>query len=253
MAKQQAVAAYDWNQHEGNTGLENLTTKDLGIPILQILQKGSAEIDEDHEDHETKKIEGAKVGDIINNVSREILFAQGKTPVRVVPYFYTLVYVEWREKKNGGGIAQTHTSEEILRHTTRNPENGKDMLPNGNYVATTAYFFVRVLHDDGRTEDALIAMSSTQLKKSRLWLNMMKNNRAANGNTLPMFSKEYFLTSVPESNAKGTWRGWKIEAASAPITDSNLINSLVEAVKSSHANAVALIGNSGAPAEEDIV
>jgi hypothetical protein len=44
---QEAVAAYDWDNYQGNTGLENLTNKDLGIPILQIMQKGSAEVDVD--------------------------------------------------------------------------------------------------------------------------------------------------------------------------------------------------------------
>lgn len=246
------VAAYDWNEHSGNTGLENLTTKDLGIPILQIIQKGSAEFDEDHEDHAVKKIEGCKVGDIFNSVTRQILYTQGGNPVRVVPYFYQLVWVEWREKKNGGGIAHTHTTDEILRQTVRNAETNKDVLPNGNYVSTTAYFFVRLFVEGQEPQDALIAMSSTQLKKSRLWLNMMRNFRSGNGNTLPMYHREYFLSSVPESNAKGTWRGWKIEAASKPLADPTVIQSLVAAVNESQRNAVALIGNSPA-ADEDIV
>jgi hypothetical protein len=236
---QEAVAAYDWDNYQGNTGLENLTNKDLGIPILQIMQKGSAEVDVDHEDHASKKIEGVKVGDIINSVTRKIL----TQPVKVVPYFYSLVYVEWRSKQNGGGIAATHIEEAILRQTTRDDKNN-DLLPNGNSIVTTAYLFVRIIQDGLEPEDALIAMSSTQLKKARMWLNMMKNFRAGNGNTLPMFHRCYFLTTIPESNQKGTWRGWKVEPAPLPIDDGNLIARLVQAVRHASGNATALIGNS---------
>lgn len=250
-APEENVAAYDWDQHSGSTGLENLTNKDLGVPILQIVQKGSPEFDQDHENHATKKIEGCKVGDIFNSVSREILYTTGMPPVKVVPYFYALVYVEWRSKQNGGGIAATHTDESILRQTHRDDKNN-DLLPNGNSIVTTAYMFVRLVRENGETNDALMAMSSTQLKKSRLWLNMMMNFRGGNGNTLPMFHRCYFLTTVPESNQKGTWRGWKVEPAPMPIADANLIAGLVQAVQHASGNAAMLIGNSP-QADEDIV
>lgn len=246
------VAAYDWNNYQGNTGLENLGQQDLGIPILTIVQKGSAEFDEDHEDHATKKIEGVKVGDIINTVTREILFTTGGQPVKVVPYFYKLVYLEWKPKSAGGGIVQTHTNPSILSSATRDPQTSKDVLPNGNNIVTTAYYFVRVLRDGHPPEDALLTLTSTQLKKSRIWLNMMRGFTGPNGNALPMFHRAYYLSTVGESNAKGTWRGWKIEPAPHPLADVELINSLVNAVKASQENAQALIG-AQRPEDEDIV
>lgn len=240
--KKEEVAQYNWDQYEGGTGLENLTTQDLGTPILQIVQKGSPEYDEDHEDHATKAIKGVKVGDIINSVTRKILFTQGEEPVKVVPYFYQLVYLEWRPREQGGGLVATHTDPSILSRTTRDKESNKDVLPNGNHVVTTAYFFVRLL---GETEeDALLSLTSTQLKKSRLWLNMMRNFRQTNGNPLPMFHRAYYLSTIPESNAKGTWRGWKIEPAPAPLSDQEVVGRLLSAVRDVHTNAVALIGAS---------
>lgn len=256
MAKNQTkdeVAQYDWDQYSGNTGLENLSQQDLGIPILTIIQKGSAEFDEDHEDHQTKKIEGVKVGDIINTVSREILYSADKGPVKVVPYFYQLVYLEWRPKSAGGGIVATHTNPNILASAKRDPQTSKDVLPNGNNIVTTAYYFVRVIKEGKPPEDALISFTSTQLKKSRVWLNMMRGYTAPNGNTLPMFHRAYFLSTISEANTKGTWRGWKIEPAPHPLADPDLIKGLVEAVKHSQENAQSLIGNSGGSPDEDIV
>lgn len=251
-AEKSEVAAYNWDDHQGNTGLENLSQADLGIPILTIIQKGSAEFDEDHEDHATKKIEGVKVGDIINTVTREILHTTGGTPVKVVPYFYKLVYLEWKPKSAGGGIVQTHTNPSILSSATRDPQTNKDVLPNGNNIVTTAYYFVRVLHEGRPPEDALLTLTSTQLKKSRVWLNMMRGFTAANGNVLPMFHRAYYLSTIGESNAKGTWRGWKIEPAPHPLADPDLIQGLLNAVKASQENATALIG-AQRPEDEDIV
>lgn len=255
MAKKQqeeGVAVYDWDNNVESTGLENLSQADLGIPILAILQKGSAEIDEDHEDHQSKKIEGAKVGDIINTTSRKILHTTGGQPVKVVPYFYQLVYIEWRPKSAGGGIVATHTNPNILMSAVRDEKTGKDVLPNGNNIVTTAYYFVRVLNEDGTKDDALLTMTSTQLKKSRAWLNMMKGFTSKNGNILPMYHRPYFLSTIPESNAKGTWRGWKIEPGPQALSDVDLINSLIAAVRESQGNAKALIG-AQTPEDSDII
>jgi hypothetical protein len=246
------VSTYNWGDYQGETGLEHLSQADLGVPILTIIQKGSAEFDEDHEDHEAKKIEGVKVGDIINTVTREILFTSTGNPVKVVPYFYRLVYLEWRPKASGGGIVQTHVNPNILASAKRDPASNKDVLPNGNHIVTTAYFFVRIIQDGKPTQDALLTLTSTQLKKSRVWLNMMKGFTSPNGNTLPMFHRAYYLSTVSESNAKGTWRGWKIEPAPNPLIDTDLIASLIQAVQASHENVGNLIG-AQQPPDEDII
>lgn len=250
---QEGVAAYNWESHEGPSGLENLGQQDLGIPILTIVQKGSAEYDADHVDHASKAIPGVKVGDIINTVTREILYSEGKDPVRVTPYFYKLVYLEWRPKTAGGGIVATHVNPNILNSAKRDEKTGKDVLPNGNNVVTTAYFFVRLLQGDESIGDALMTLTSTQLKKSRVWLNMMKTFTGPNGNTLPMYSRAYYLSTIPESNSKGTWRGWKIEAAPKPHSEASLITSLVNAVRDTNENSNLLIGNQSNHIEEDIL
>jgi hypothetical protein len=56
-------------------------------------------------------------------------------------------------------------------------------------------------------------MSSTQLKKSRKWLSQMQSLTAKGKNgvfVLPMMSQIYNLTTVAESNDKGSWFGWEV-------------------------------------------
>ena len=81
-----------------------------------------------------------------------------------------------------------------------------------------------VLNDDGSAETALIAMKSTQLKKSRKWNSMMASRQMQGKNgpfTPPRFSHIYHLKTISEENSKGSWHGWEM-GLEGPITDAAL-------------------------------
>jgi hypothetical protein len=111
-------------------------------------------------------------------------------------------------------VWQWRTSQHILSRTHREPGESKDFLENGNYIENTANHYVMVIDKDGVPSPALIVMKSTQLKKSRKWNSMMMSVKLQGGNGLytpPMFSQQYRLTVVSESNDRGKWHGWEIE------------------------------------------
>jgi len=217
--------AYDWSQSQV-TGFENTTSEDLGIPFLVILQKGSPEVDPDHADHETKVIAGATSGCIINTLTREILHEREGDPLRVIPCGYHRMYVEWKKRDSGGGIVRVHRNSSILEQTKRDEEKNVDVLENGNLIVTTAYFYVKYRNlEDTEWISAVISMTSTQLKKARMWLNMMMSMKINVGDkkvTPPMYSHNYYIASIPESNSKGNWLGWKIESGEI-LSDPELI------------------------------
>ncbi len=85
---------------------------------------------------------------------------------------------------------------------------------------------MKVLTKDGSTS-ALIAMKSTQLKKSRKWMSMIASRemQGANGPfTPPMFSHVYLLKTISEENSKGSWHGWEM-SLEGPISDANMYKS----------------------------
>lgn len=211
--------AFDWGQ-EGATGFEGTRPEDLGIPYVSLMQKGSPEVDDTHPDHESVKIEGIRAGMMINTLTREIIYAKDDSnPVLFIPMFHQKLYQEWKPRSAGGGFVQSHGSPIILTKCKRSEKN-EDVLPNGNIIRTTSYFaglllkdgITDVQHPDEalRPQRAVLAMSSTQLKKARSWLNMMHAIKIE-GRTPPMYSHIYRLTSVVESNEKGNWYGFKIE------------------------------------------
>lgn len=225
----------DYSQFEA-TGFERTSTEDLGIPFLVIVQKGSPEVDRSHKDYATKKIVGANVGDIINTVTREVVHVVEQEPAIFVPCNYERLFVEWKNRDAGGagGFIRSHSTSAVLDECSRNDRN-QDVLPNGNLIVTTGYFFGHLLFPDGDIKGkAIIAMSSTQLKKARMWLNMMQSLKVnlpdGTSRLMPMFSHKYALTTVPEQNNSGSWMGWHIEGA-GKVTDLPLLKECADVAK----------------------
>ncbi len=206
------VEAYDWSQTQGPSGFDNVNQEDLGIPFLSILQKLSPQIDKDNAEYATKGIPGAEVGDIINTVSNTVVASDGDE-LEFIPCTFQKLFMEWKPRTSGGGLVKTHQNANILLECQRNERN-QDVLRNGNLIVTTAYFYGIALID-GQRVPCVIGLSSTQLKKSKQWLNMAMSLKLTKQDgskyTPPLFSHSYLLSTVPEKNESGTWRGWCIK------------------------------------------
>jgi len=197
----------DTLSQDAGAGLENVTSEDLIIPQLKIAQKTNKEVDE----NDGAYIPGVQIGDVMNNITGE--FYGGDEGITVVPVAYKRVYLEFIDRDAGGGFVALHENPAIMSETSRN-NKGQDALQNGNYIQTTANHYVLLL-EDGKATPVRIAMQSTQLKKSKRWNSMMANLRLRRKDgtsfTPSSYSHSYQLTTVPESNIKGGWFGWKID------------------------------------------
>ena len=192
---------------DAGAGLENLAPEDLIVPQLKIAQPQSPMVNP----HDASYIQGVKVGDIVNNVTSE--YYSGSEGLTVVPVFYRRIFLEFIDRDRGGGLVAIHDNPSILSQTTRG-EKGQDVLEGGNYVQTTANHYVLIVKGE-KTEPVMVAMFSTQLKKSRRWNSIMAGLRLTDesGKTFnpASYSHLYRLSTVPESNSKGDWYGWKID------------------------------------------
>ena len=198
-------------------GLGAIGQEDLALPFLKILGQLSPEVNK----RDGKYVEGAEPGMIYNSVSGELF--DGVKGIDVIPCFYKLEYIEWKDRGEGLGapVAIYDSSSDIMSKTTPDA-NYKDRLPNGNYIEKTASHFVIVAGDSPST--ALISMKSTQLKISRKWNSMMSGikMKGANGMFTPAsFSHIYKLKTTQMSNDKGTWFGWEVSKI-GPVTDKGL-------------------------------
>ena len=207
------------NMFEGDAakGLGTIGQEDLALPFLKILGQLSPEVNK----RDGKYVEGAEPGMIYNSVSGDLY--DGVKGIDVIPCFYKLEYIEWKDRGEGPGapVAIYDSSSDIMSKT-KPDANYKDRLPNGNYIEKTASHFVIVSGDSPST--ALISMKSTQLKISRKWNSMMSGikMKGANGMFTPAsFSHIYKLKTTQMQNDKGTWFGWEVNKV-GPVTDKGL-------------------------------
>ena len=198
-------------------GLGAIGQEDLALPFLKILGQLSPEVNK----RDGKYVEGAEPGMIYNSVSGELY--DGVKGLDVIPCFYKLEYIEWKDRGEGlGAPVAIYDSSSDIMSKTKPDANYKDRLPNGNYIEKTASHFVIVSGDSPST--ALISMKSTQLKISRKWNSMMSGikMKGANGMFTPAsFSHIYKLKTTQMSNDKGTWFGWEVSKV-GPVTDKGL-------------------------------
>ena len=204
-------------EEDAAKGLGAIGQDDLALPFLKILGQLSPEVNK----RDGKYVEGAEPGMIFNSVSGELY--DGVKGLDVIPAFYKLEYIEWKDRGEGPGapVAIYDSSSDIMSKT-KPDANYKDRLPNGNYIEKTASHFVIITGDSPAT--ALISMKSTQLKISRKWNSMMSGikMKGANGMFTPAsFSQIYKLKTTQMSNDKGTWFGWEVSKV-GPITDASI-------------------------------
>ena len=204
-------------EQDAGQGLGKLGQEDLALPFLKILGQLSPEVNK----RDGKYVEGAEPGMIFNSVSGELY--DGVKGINVIPCFYKLEYIEWKDRGEGlGAPVAIYDSSSDIMSKTKPDANYKDRLPNGNYIEKTASHFVIVSGDSPST--ALISMKSTQLKISRKWNSMMSGikMKGANGMFTPAsFSHIYKLKTTQMSNDKGTWFGWEVSKV-GPVTEKGL-------------------------------
>lgn len=192
---------------DAGQGFEKTQMDDYVVPFITILQKMSPQCDEDS----PLFIEGAKPG-LFYNTANQKLFET----LKVVPCSYQRMFAEWVPRDSGGGFRGHHLpmSDEVLRAEKNRDERGKFQTGRGTYLSDTRYHFV-ILLTNNQVERAVIAMASTQIKKSRLWMTAMRDilldGPGGKKFTPPMFSHIYTLSTISESNDQGTWKGFKIE------------------------------------------
>ena len=204
---------------DANEGLGQLGQEDLAIPFLRILSDTSPQVKK----RDPEYVEGAEVGMIYNTLTKEIF--DGEKGISVIPCSYQRQYIEWEDRGKGTGAPKNiYPSDSNILSTTTRDEQRKDRLSNGNYIEDTANHFVLVQNSQGIWEQCLVAMKSTQRKKSKKWNSLMlglKLKGAKGLFTPPSYSHIYLIKTIAESNDLGTWFGWDISRV-GPVEDQDV-------------------------------
>ena len=210
-----SVALTSMFEEDQAGGMQGMGSDDFAMPFLRVLGQLSPETNK----RDAKYVEGAEPGMIFNTVTKQTY--DGEKGLNIIPCGYKREYVEWSDRGEGTSapVAIHSVESGIIKEATRVADY-KDRLPNGNYLENTASYFVML--DD--MSQALITMKSTQLKVSRSWNSMMNSIKLKGKNgmfTPAAYSHVYNLSTVQQSNDKGTWFGWNVQKI-GPVQDKSL-------------------------------
>ncbi len=203
----QVPAKIDFAADAGG-GFEEADASSYAIPFLRQLQSLSPACKKNDPEY----VKGAEEGDFINTVTGKLY--KGDVGVVVIPCHYIHKYNEWAP--NRGGFRGSHSTEEYaqLRKEMRKNDKGVDVeynMDTNNVLQDAREHYCLLINDEeGTAEPVLLVLTSSQTKKSRKWMTQMQSIRIGNAIS-PMFSQMYKITSVPESNDRGSWAGVKIE------------------------------------------
>lgn len=218
-----AVSASMFAEDAG-AGMEGATAESFAIPFLSVLQKGSPQVDE----ASGAALEGAKAGMLYENVNSKLL--DGKAGVRIVPCSYRRVFLRWAPKGSDGAGFKGELAPEVVADMRAKGEivdmDGKLYIPLADgtvndkkcdRISDTRNHYVLLLDaDTGGWKEALVSLTSTQIKKSKMLMSALasvKVNGPSGMFTPPTFANVVRMSTVPESNDKGTWFGVKFELA----------------------------------------
>ena len=189
---------------DSGAGLENITTEDMQIPFIRIIQALSPQLQKD----DPLYIKGAEQGDIFNTVSQEI-YKQDEG-ITLVPAFFEKKFLEFQLRSSGGGfVRELAADDKDITMTSR--ENTIELLPNGNELVRTHQHLVIAKSADGTFSPCVLDMKKTQLKVSRRWNTLKNSARLPSGALMPIYGTAWRVTTVLESNDQGKWFNYKLD------------------------------------------
>ena len=189
---------------DAGVGLENITTDDMQIPFIRIIQALSPQLQKD----DPLYIKSAEQGDIFNTVSQEV-YKQDEG-ITLVPAFFEKKFLEFQLRSSGGGfVRELAADDKDIAMTNR--EGTIEMLPNGNELVRTHQHLVIAMSADGTIAPSVLDMKKTQLKVSRRWNTLKNSARLPSGALMPIYGTAWQLTTVLEANDQGKWFNYKLD------------------------------------------
>lgn len=234
-----AVAAPEFLSAEDmGVGFEGAGQDAYAIPFLQVLQKMSPICDEDN----PKYVKGAKAGMIYNTVTGRLYDVKESTdpdskstPLELVQAAYKHSFIRWGSRDGDqGGFKGEITPEEMDAVIARgevenidgklyvkNADGSVDVKKAEYYADTRSHFVVAIDTETGEAMNAILSLSSTQIKSSKMLMTSLQNKKVNIGGrigTPATYANKVLLTTTVQSNDKGTWSTAKF-ALDGLVTD----------------------------------
>jgi hypothetical protein len=187
----------EWAKSGQGRGSENVGTKDIVLPRLEIVQSQSPIKDTD---------ETIREGMLFNSATSENL---GDTAF-IVPIYYRMEYLVWKDQDEGGGFFGSYDTEHAARARIQEEVSNGESESLLEVVDTPVHYCLRV-RSDFSTEQIVISMPKSKAKVSRKWNSLIQ---IAGGDR---FSRVYKLGTFKDKNKKNqAFHNFTVQPAGFP-------------------------------------
>lgn len=184
--------------------------EDILVPYLQIVQSMSPYMKR----NEAAYLPDAREGDIIDTLMLKL-----REKAAFVPVKYEVRYTEWQPNQ-GGLVKQWGTDRS--GYDAAEGDFGTRKTAEGNDIVPAATYYGLLLDESGTSQPVILSLTGTQSKKAKHFATLISALEVTmpDGESFnpPMYSRVYALSTVPESNDKGSWMGWRIEPGPMLLT-----------------------------------
>lgn len=198
---------------DAGSGLQNVSSQDMSIPFISIVQDLSPQRKKTHE----KYIPGCEEGMVFNTLDKSLYDS-----ISFVPCYYNRAIIEWTPRDSGGGFVARHDRTFELPKTVNDKGTPFDAETGHEFQEVVEYY--GLVLDPNRDEPypCLISMSGANHKHSKKWNTvMMQRKVTVSGKriTPPSFAYSYTLQTQPETNKVGqSYYAWDIDLEGEPVS-----------------------------------
>ena len=205
----------DMLAEDAGAGNEGVDQESVGIPFLRIVQKTSPMVEEGRAEY----LKGAKPGMFVNTITKELY-----DEIEFHHCAFNRRFIQWGAGASGGFSREMTIAEfEIAKESgqfKKLDNRWYQPLPDGvvnpnkcDVVQDTRSHF-GVIVTPGGAQPVIMALSSTQIKKSKQIMYVLNNAKITQGGkalTPPTWLTRLKLTTALEQNDEGSWHGLVVE------------------------------------------
>lgn len=217
-----AIAAYDYGAEDAS-GFEHVDAKMYVVPLLDILQAKSKEVENDN------PAADAKSGNFIIRAFGE--YFDGKNGIAFVPCGTQEVLNEWIPKDAGGGLVAVYDpTSQFAKDAKAKQRFGKIKMENGHELVETHYLYGLLVREDGSTNMISVPFTSSKIARMRTLLTKARGvtvvGKGGVPQNVPLFGHVYIMKTVLVEKKGHKWQNfqdilWKGGSALAARLDPN--------------------------------
>jgi hypothetical protein len=204
----------------------NFSQDEVVYPFVSRIQTNSPQLIPG----DAQYVEDAKPGHLFHTATRRVY-----KELNFVPLKFQQVIIQWRDRDSGGGFVAAFEPGSADKPATHKVENVDWVTDDPqSYLETNLQYICMFFDGEDSIGPAVLSCNKSQLKYARRFNVALQSKKltTTSGHVIraPIFSHVYSLSTVQDSNSKGSWFSYRFGEGS-PVTSKDLLQEIIGQAK----------------------